>query len=67
MTNTLLILSPGLLNCISGLLAVLLNVYSARDGTWSPTAWATLGIVLFSLAVMTSAACVYRYWLSRLA
>ncbi|KAF3768210.1 hypothetical protein M406DRAFT_250189, partial [Cryphonectria parasitica EP155] len=57
---------PGLLNCISGLLAVLINVYSARDGTWSPTAWATLGIVLFSLTFMISTSCIYRVRLLKL-
>jgi hypothetical protein len=35
-------------SCISGLLTVLLNVYSARDGTWSPTAWATLDYSVIS-------------------
>ncbi|KAH8742999.1 hypothetical protein F5883DRAFT_441497 [Diaporthe sp. PMI_573] len=47
---------PGILNCASGLLTVLLNVYSARDGTWLPTACVTLGIVVISLALMMSAA-----------
>ncbi|KAH8754360.1 hypothetical protein F5883DRAFT_354445, partial [Diaporthe sp. PMI_573] len=32
---------PGILNCISGLLTLIVNVYTAREGTWSPTAWIT--------------------------
>ncbi|KAH8743689.1 hypothetical protein F5883DRAFT_476924 [Diaporthe sp. PMI_573] len=26
---------PGILNCISGIISIMLNVYTARDGTWS--------------------------------
>ncbi|KAH8755411.1 hypothetical protein F5883DRAFT_430626 [Diaporthe sp. PMI_573] len=45
------ILLPSCLNCLSGLFTVLTNVYTARKGIWSPTAWASLGIVLISMLI----------------
>ncbi|KAH8744745.1 hypothetical protein F5883DRAFT_511393 [Diaporthe sp. PMI_573] len=55
------------LNCTSGLITIILNMYTARDGTWSPTAWVTLGIVLFSLSNSIVISLLYRLWLARLA
>jgi hypothetical protein len=57
---------PSILNCASGLLTVLLNVYSACDGTWLPIAWVTLAIVIFSLTLMISVLGYYRFWIIRL-
>lgn len=34
--------------CLYGLLTVLLNVYTAQDGTWSPRAWVTSGIIVLA-------------------
>ncbi|KAH8744244.1 hypothetical protein F5883DRAFT_440117 [Diaporthe sp. PMI_573] len=60
------ILLPSCFNCLSGLFTVLTNVYTARKGIWSPTAWATLGIVLFAMLVSLSGALFYQWTLSHL-
>ncbi|KAH8744750.1 hypothetical protein F5883DRAFT_476105 [Diaporthe sp. PMI_573] len=52
---------PGIYNCISGLITLIINIYTARDGTWSPTAWVTLGTVSFSLIFTTIVSCFYKF------
>lgn len=57
---------PGILNGLSGLLTMLLNVYSAQEGHWSPPAWATLCLILTTLTCTLVACGLYKYWLVQL-
>ncbi|KAJ0123535.1 PHO85 cyclin-1 [Diaporthe amygdali] len=57
---------PGILNGLSGLLTMLLNIYSAQQGHWSPPAWATLCLVTITLTFTLVVSCLYKYWLAQL-
>ncbi|KAF3760066.1 hypothetical protein M406DRAFT_269836 [Cryphonectria parasitica EP155] len=56
---------PGALNAFSGLISIFINVYTAKDHRWSPTAWVSLGVVLVSLCFMTimSSICKWKLYL----
>ncbi|KAF3768350.1 hypothetical protein M406DRAFT_251017 [Cryphonectria parasitica EP155] len=60
------LLMPTMLNCLSGLLTILINVYTAQNGFWSPTAWATLAVVLFTTLLVSSGILVYQWRLRAL-
>ncbi|PSR84389.1 hypothetical protein BD289DRAFT_368674 [Coniella lustricola] len=57
---------PGTLNTLTGLVTVIINIYTARNGTWSPTAWATLAIVVVSFSWMMSLLMIYKLRLMRM-
>ncbi|KAK4107059.1 hypothetical protein N656DRAFT_821906 [Canariomyces notabilis] len=59
------LISPGLLNSVSGLLSVLVGIYASHDGEWSVTAKVTIGVVTLSLCSMSVAYAIYRFWLLR--
>ncbi|KAI1086237.1 hypothetical protein F5B19DRAFT_175506 [Rostrohypoxylon terebratum] len=50
---------PGILNATTGLVTTLLNIYTAKDGAWSPTAIATVALITIVLGVMVTGFSVY--------
>ncbi|KAH6614554.1 hypothetical protein B0J18DRAFT_374580 [Chaetomium sp. MPI-SDFR-AT-0129] len=52
---------PGLLNSASGLVTVLISVYTSQGGDWSTTADVTVSIVALCLCYTSVASVVYFY------
>ncbi|KAI0836074.1 hypothetical protein F5Y06DRAFT_274143 [Hypoxylon sp. FL0890] len=50
---------PGILNTTTGLVTTLINIYTAKNGTWSVTAIATVALIGVMLSVMAAGFSVY--------
>ena len=54
---------PGLLNSLSGLLTVLIGVYTSPSGAWSETAYVAIGVSALCLCYTLVGFAVYQFWL----
>ena len=61
-TSLLICLRPGLLHAAAGLLATLINVYTARGGFWSVTAIASSAITGFCTVILGVLFLIFDTW-----
>ncbi len=57
---------PGIMHSMNCFMTIVINVYTAQGGGWSPTAYIALVLVIIIMVFMTAIFSVYKYLQKRL-